>query len=497
MKHTLTLLALCVTSYLFAQSDSTFYYPINQTENTFSGEGVDWILNQKDSVQFVLFGEQHYVDGVAEFATFIYNELQPSGFNRLILETDTWTASRSSTLGVDPFTSNNPHSIAFDSDGDLALMQAAIDANPSLQDQIWGMDQMITAIHPFKRLTELGETSRQRRLARGAHFKTVVQMGRYLRWTNFEDIKVLKSIFADLDSPEKDQILNEISASMEIYTTWMNKETRQASVAMRESYMKHNFDNYFTSPNLKGVLKMGGAHTLYGIGPNGVPTLGNHINKRVNEAGSKVLNISIYRYDPEKSFLDSSAFDQSNMVLVDTKAFTSFDPETSFNSDLGKRDAIILIKDTGFAPKIINRTYEKDFRNGFIKQILPLGICVILCLVSIIAMIINLIRKRDSLVKKSHAFLGTFSIVLIGIIVYQILQIRGYPASLASITEPGLLSIHLFLFLISAFLLLRTVGMLTKQLGSKGLRRYSLIMSLNVTVLSYLIFYWNIGGMLG
>lgn len=497
MKHTLTLLALCVTSCLFAQSDSTYYYPINQTDKIFSGEGVDWILNQKDSVQFVLFGEQHYVDGVAEFATFIYNELQTSGFNRLILETDTWTASRSAAQEVDPFTSMNPHSIAFDSDGDLGLMQAAIDANPSLQDPIWGMDQMVTAIHPFKRLAELGETSKQRRLARGAHFKTVVQMGRYLRWTNFEDIKVLKSVFSELDSPEKDQILNEISTSMEIYTTWMNKETRQASVAMRESFMKHNFDNYFTSPDLKGILKMGGAHTLYGIGPNGVPTLGEHINSRVNESGSKILNISIYRYNPERSFLDSTVFEQSNMILVDTKAYASLNPGDSTSAELQSRDAIIYLKDAGYAPKTINRAYEMDFRNGFIKQIIPLGICIILCLVSIIALIINLIQKRDSLVKKSHAFLGIFSTILVGIVLYQILEIRGYPGSLATITEPGFLSIHLFLFLISAFLLLRTVGMLTKQLGSKGFRRYALIMSLNVTVLSYLIFYWNIGGMLG
>ena len=63
-------------------------YPIQSKNSSYSGEGVQWILGRADSVQFLMFGEQHNVEGIAEFVDFMYNELHKKGFHNMVLETD-------------------------------------------------------------------------------------------------------------------------------------------------------------------------------------------------------------------------------------------------------------------------------------------------------------------------------------------------------------------------------------------------------------------------
>lgn len=490
------LVFLCINSVVLrAQTDSTFLYPIRSTEAGFEGAGVEWITGKQDSLQFVFFGEQHGVEGVAQFVQYIKESLTPSGFHYLILETDKWTAQRSAELGVDAFTQANPHSIAFDSNGDLDLMQSAID--PSIENPIWGMDQMVTAIHPFKRLVDLAETSQQRRLARGAYFKAVLKMGRYLRQSHFQDLLRLEEAFASLESQEKALILRELRISMDIYIQWMDPATRNASVARRETFMMENFDAYFeNAPNTKGILKMGGAHTRYGVGPNGILTLGDYIQKSANNRGGKTLNINIFRYNEENSFVPASSFGDQNMLLLDTKKYLTRNPDQRANSQLVGFDALIYVKGTGWADKSINRGYEKQFRNGFIMQILPLGICSIIGLFAIISTLVNLFRKHEKSIKIAHTFIGVGSALALTLIIIQVVQIvKGtYSASISSLSAPG---IQILLAAFTFYLVVRSVLIYRINLGSATFKRYILIISINAAILSYLIHYWNIGGMMG
>ncbi|MEO0556202.1 MAG: hypothetical protein AAF149_23660 [Bacteroidota bacterium] len=485
----LSLIFLVVLS-VQVRAQEQVIYPIQSKNSSYSGEGVQWILDRADSIQFLMFGEQHNVEGIAEFVDFMYNELHKKGVHYLVLETDGWTTQRSADLGVDIFTQKNPHSIAFDTNGDLQLMQSAIDLNPDIKTPIWGVDQMQTAIHPFHRLVEIANTSKQRRIARGAFLKSALKMGRYTRQDHQKDLDALEKVFSENLSKEKDQIIHEIRQTMEIFYTWMNPATRGESVANREALMGQNFDTYLgTAPDAKAVFKMGGAHTLYGIGPNGVPTFGDHVKKIANQKDQPVLSVSIYRYNPESTFMKDLDFGENKMLLIDCKAALFTHPEDS--ARLAQRDAIILLREAGYANKNINWAYEDAFKSGLIKRLIPLGLGLLIGLITIITFLIGLIKG-----KKRLAFPALASLLALGLVAFQLVQILDANASATISTGYLPTALHLLFsaaslaFIYAAFKVFRSEGSLLSKL-------YYVLFTVSFAVLSYQVYYWNIGGMFG
>ena len=476
---------------LDAQEVESPFFLISNQSDSYDGNGVVWITDRADSVQFVMFGEQHGVEGIAQFVDFIYQKLHAKGFHYLVLETDGWTTKRSAAIGIASFTKKNPHSIAFDSNSDLQLMQTAIDLNPSIENPIWGVDQMQTAIHPYHRLTEIANTSNQKRIARGAFLKASLKMGAYTRQDHQEDVDAIEIEFAKNTSSEKDQILKEVRQTMEIFFKWMNPTTRNESVETRELLMGSNFDGYLKSdPNAKAVFKMGGAHTMYGIGPNGILTFGNHVKERATAKNQATLSISIYRYNPERTFVEPSDFGDSDMLLIDSKAALSHYPEDSIR--LNKVDAIILLKDAPYASKSINRAYEKAFRNSLIRSISLMAISLLVCLITAFVWLVKMLLKRGSLLK----YPAIASLSIIGLFVYQILIILNSSATATIVNGVLPTIIHIFFFALTfiftyqSYQLLRSEKTITSKL-------HYVSFTLSFGILSYYIYYWNIGGMLG
>lgn len=480
---------------LEAQEENEVLLPISNQGDTYSGPGVDWILSQTDSVQFVLFGEQHYVAGVAEFVTFIYEHLQDQDFNYLVLETDGWTTQQSAKMGVFPFSQKNPHSIAFDSNGDLNLMQAAIDSNPEIASPIWGVDQMQTAIHPYYRLTEIANTAKQRRLARGAFLKASLKMGRYTRQNHQKDIVTLENVFEENISPEKDQIFRELKLTIEIFSKWMDPATRQESVTIRERLMDQNFDNYLSEvPDAKAVFKMGGAHTMYGIGPNGILTFGDHVNKVAKAKGQSVLSISLSRFNPDRSLVSESDFGENQMILIDTK--TALASQYADSSKLIQKDAIIYLKDAGYAPKNVNWGFEQVFKRNLIFSIAPLGLGLIGCVVMLLTSLTAIItKKKYRNTKMLLSLAGSFlMLMIVGFQIFQILKFPAYDSAIDSGTLPlliyALFSIGSLLYGYYAWITLRSNSI--KLISKIGY----LLFALMFFVCSYSIYYWNLAGML-
>lgn len=480
-------LTICLCINLNAQEDH-YIYPIYESDGNYQGPGIQWILQGADSVQFLMFGEQHGVEGIAELVEFMYRELHQKAFRYLVLESDGWTTQKAAELGVIAFSQKNPHSIAFDTNGDLKLMQSAIELNPSIQTPIWGVDQMQTAIHPYARLVELARTSRERTTARGAYLKATLKMGRYTRQDHQEDLNALEIIFNSNDSAEKDQIIKELRQTIDIFYRWMDPATRNASVRTRELLMGSNFDSYrMKAPEAKAIFKMGGAHTMYGMGPNGVLTFGDHVRNIALEKGQSTLSISIHRYNPERSIINPSAFAEAPMILIDSKQAQLMYPEVKRFSQV---DATILLKEAGYANKNTNRAYESAFRNRFIREVLPLGICLIILLMIIIQFLIQLIRSKPSLLKVP-AIASTIAIVLVG---YQILQILHETSSAAISSGFFPTMLHLLFALVTMFFLYRCIILMKEK--TNGRISY-LIFTVGFMGISYLIYYWNIGGMLG
>lgn len=493
MKKSLLLLTLALC-HLNSNAQLKPLHSISFSNGTFKGGGINWIMERADSSQFVLFGEQHGVEGVAQFVDFIYTELQNQGFDYLALETDPWTTMKCAALSVDQFTRENPHAIAFDSNGDLQLMQTALELHPNLEHPIWGLDQMQTAIHPFQRLMALAETPEQRRIARGAYLKATLKMGRYTRQHHEKDLQVLEEVFKSNTSPEKELTLKELKQTIEIFTKWINPATRQESVTIREELMKQNLNDYLKhEPESRVVFKMGGAHTIYGVGPNGVLTLGDFAQQTAHRNGKGTLNINVVRYDPENSLVTEQEFEGNNLLLVDTNVFLKFNPEHSSNSSLKGFDAIIYFKGAAYASKSINLTYERKFRNGFISSIIPLAIVLIVCIITIIAFLIRLIRRK----KSQSIYPAVASVLAVGLTSFQLSRLLGQGSYSAISTGFFPIAIYLAFGLLSLYFIFQSAQKWKKMKGQKVVKKVSFtIFTISFTMLSYLLYYWNIGGML-
>ncbi|MEM6805649.1 MAG: hypothetical protein AAF696_29900, partial [Bacteroidota bacterium] len=514
LSTTLVLAIFFTLSLIQAQdNDSIALFPIFLEEPNYSGPGVDWILTESENKQFVMFGEQHGIAGLAKFTHFTYKMLYEGGFDHLILETDSWTAGELKREGLEKVTTAYPFSIAFDYDEDLELIKTALDLYEGKGDPIWGLDQMFMAIHPYDKLSQLAESAQEKRLARGAFLKSSLKMGNYIRQEHFQDLDQLDELFANNPNSETQEILQGMRTSMEIYAAWKKGQqgsiSPQVSVEKREAFMKEKLDSYlaansFSSSPPKAVLKMGGAHVMYGIGPNGVLTLGEHAKDIAAKNGMESLAIGIRRFTPERALIDSSHFQASNILLLDTKAWIAVNQIDSSTLNQRERfsllgyDAILYIKDAGRATKKGISAKEKGFRSRVIGSLIPLGICLLLCLSSIVPVIRNLLSSKKSAGQFPLLLLFFASAILIAIIALQILWIKDYPTQYAAILSPEIsLVLFAFLGIIAFYLLFSSVQMWRKAAGSVGFRIYFSVLVLSLSGLSFLSYYWNLGGMLG
>ncbi|MEM9985833.1 MAG: hypothetical protein AAF804_12155 [Bacteroidota bacterium] len=488
-------------------------YPIQTLEDAYEGAGVDWLMERaKDrQQQFMLFGEQHGVRGMAHFVQFAYQHLHSYGFNRLVLETDAWTAGKLNEWGLDSVTQQYPFSIAFDYDGELDLIGAALAASPTYVDPIWGVDQILIAIHPFERLGELAADAASARLARGAFLKAALRMGNYIREDHFADLDQLDQVFAGQDDPEVRQILREIRISMEIYTTWYAGQagtiSTQVSVEKREQFMKEQLETYLSNmprsldpPRV--IFKLGGAHTMYGVGPNGVSTLGEYVHLLAKDNGTRTLSISLQRYQPEYALVDSTAFAESPLVLLDLGRWRQATDSLELNKNQARIahqfDAVIYFKAAPEASKSQIKVFEKDFRSRLIRRLIPLGVWALLGLTVVVPLVRLRLRRGGTWPKGPWWILALSLISLIVTIAVQILWIREFPSQSSAIF-PASLSLWLYggLTLAGIYFCLVTLRSWRKGWWNLGSRVHYLILVGSFLALGYLAYYWNLGGMLG
>jgi len=479
------------------KAEKPWLYKISQKGQMYEGKGISWILDKSDSCQFVLFGEQHGVQGVAEFVNFINKQLNKKGFNFLALETDRWTARKCKDLGVREFVRKYPHSIAFDSDADLQLMLSAIGSHPELDRPIWGLDQMQIAIHPFQRLVELSNTAEQRRVARGLYLKAVLKMGRYTRQNHLTDLDRLEKVFANNSSEEVSQIFNEIRKTMTIFNKWMDPATRQESVTLRENLMKANLDSYLESDmKAKVLFKMGGAHTMYGIGPNGVPTLGDHARKIAHRNKQNTLSVSVRRYSADNTIISETDFGDDFILLLLTKEFIKANNALP-TEDFSQVDAVIFFKDAGYAPHTIVKGFDENFQNQFIRKLLPLAISILSCLVILMSEGVIAFRAKSKQ-KIRLVIQGFFTLVLLlTLVVVQIGIIMKYPEFKATLAHPATpFLIHTFFGSAVFVMFIQTFRLRQSKSSSLRFGFFYAIFLIALVVACYSLYYWNIGGMI-
>ena len=512
MKRLFKTLFLLISSVVYCQDlveniSEKYVYTISLENKTFSGEGVDWLIEKADNTKFILFGEQHGIEAVPRFTKTIYKKLNAQAPFHLALEIDAWTTESINEKGVNTFASNYPHAIAFDYDGEIDLIQAV-----EKESEIWGLDQMVTAIHPYQRLIELTPNENSRRLTQGAFLKAALKMGEYLPQSHFEDFKAIRKAFGKPLLPEAEKILDNLEKSMKIYTSYRagkrGEISRQVSVEIREEFMKDQFDAYIEK-NLgqKVLFKMGGAHVLKGIGPNGVETLGNHVLKTANKNNSGALFIGLFNYNGELQFVKKDVFKGSKAVLfncetylktINDSVFNAFSKETKML--LKGYNGIVLFNDSKYSKKTFIKPYQASFKSGLIQK-MSIGVFLLLfCLLSVIPIIIYRFSKskREYLYRcygKLITQMFIMTVLVGGLFVCQIYTIIS-PDSVSVILESSN-SIWLFivLTLLMGYFIYKAMVFINKKAKTKH-RVYVILLTIAISSLVAFMYYWNIGGML-
>ncbi|GAB5408300.1 MAG: hypothetical protein BalsKO_06650 [Balneolaceae bacterium] len=490
-------------------SEYSYLFPIQQGKDSYEGEGVDWFINKGITSQYVLFGEQHRVKELGRFIAFTLGVLQPEGFDNLGLEIDSWSANTIQEKGLEYYISTYPNSLAFGYDGELELLQYALDNDI----EITGLDQMVTAIHPFQRLIHLSTTSNQRRLSRGAFLKSVLKMGEYSREEHFADIAILKEVFQENDSHEVELILNELEISMDIYTKWRagrrGEISRRLSPEIRENLMKDKFTKWMANqgdiPTGKAVFKMGGAHLMYGVGPNGVETLGQYIREYTNKLGMETLSIAIRNFNPESSVILEDDFGESNIVLIDTKQMLhkhagNVDQIVNFDankSSLKGYDAIIYFKNQEWSSQNILNGFRNDFQSSSIIKIAILAILLLFIIISLVPFTIQCFKQINLKLRIRLAISILLNLVIVFIISLQVGLILNSNPETARIMDP-ITSNSLFtiLFLLVTVYLYQAFQNFQLPSVTQKFKIYYLTVSMIFGLITLICFQWNIGGML-
>lgn len=496
-----------------------YVYPIDREEIQYTGPGIDWILDNVEDKQFLLFGEPHGVEDVPRLVEYFYDQLQPQGFKHLVLEIDATTAQVLAELPLSDFISRYPHNIAFDYDGELGLMQKVQSTYPDEQ-VIWGMDQMVNAIHAFQILEKVAKTPKTKRLCRGLHIKAALKGGRYISQENFEDLALLKKLFEQEENERALSIVSQIRTSMEIYVAYFaatrGEISYQFSSSKREKYMTQWFDDFVEKAREgeglpKAIIKMGGAHTAYGIGPNGVLTLGDHVDKLASKAGGSILSLGLSYAAKDAVFPPKSLFEGNTAILIDYKAIRDqMDsaslatlPEALMNR-LKYFDAGIYLNDPVRSAKSIISEKDNQFKERAIGRLVPYGLLVLLNLSLLFPLLkwlyLRLFKRQASRQYITyHVLLFALSLVLDLLLVAQILSVvMNAPVAMPTVMNP-VTSFVIFMVLLllcaAIFMLIRNAR--KKELWTRGMvRHYRLIAMGNVLLVLYM-YYWNMGGMLG
>lgn len=495
-----------------------YIHLIEREGSQYSGPGMDWILSHASDRQFVLFGEPHGVEDVPRMVGDIYGRLQTYGFKHLILEIDATTTDLLTDIPLSEFIARYPHSIAFDYDEELQMMDKVQSAYPGEQ-VIWGMDQMTTAIHAFQILEGVAKKVKTKRVCRGLHIKAALKAGRYISEENFSDLDKLQELLEEEENSEGLEILSQIRTSMEIYTAYFSATRGEISYEFssgkREEYMKDWFDDFTEKAGQRGklpkaIVKMGGAHTGYGVGPNNVLTLGDHLDKLAKKAGSSILSLGISYTSDEATFPPRALFKGRPAMLLDHKALLDEMDSTSLASlpegllqRLTYFDANIYLNNPVRSLKQVIAKEDEKFKNRAIGRLIPYAVLVLLNLSLLVPLFKWLFMKtfkadRARPYIKYHALLFVLSLIFDLVLIAQILSVvMGTPVASPTVMNTGLSFLIFFtLCVLSGLAILVVRRAKAKDLWSRGMiRHYRLVATGNVLLVLYM-YYWNMGGML-
>lgn len=393
------LAGLCIAPAGRAQSDDaqvweTASFGFRIEDSTLTGPGAQWLATHIAEADSILVGEQHGIDGVAAFTAALQQQFQP---DVLVLEAGPWISAQLSARPSGEVLADAPYALAFDYDGDIALIEQFRLSSSALA-QIWGVDQSVNSFHALAWLARTARSGQVRRTAQGLYLKAALDAGEYLRHDHQADLERLRRLGGS--GSQAEEIADDLSQSMEIFVTWRSG-ARSESAAIRERYMISRHDAYraaFVSSAgapPRTLFKMGGAHIMEGeTGPNGVPTLGEHIERQVQADSGRALHLGVRGYSAEQTaYPIGDLVSRAPFLLVDTGplreaieagGLSALDAQA--HADIYGFDALVYITPSNPAGKGRISRLQASFRTGLLQTLaLSFWPAVILLLVAPVA----------------------------------------------------------------------------------------------------------------
>lgn len=270
------------------------------------GPGAGLIRGLAAPVQHVLLGEDHGNQGIAQFATALWRELQPLGWRHAAVESDPWTTATLETSlragGLPAWTRAADGSAAaaafFTWGPEAAFAQAVVQSVPA--PALWGLDQVFVGAAPalLARIAREAASPAARPLAAAladeARAQPLQALGR------FDDAR-LRALAEALSDPADAALLTlagDLWQSNRIYRghavegveSWFGNDER-------EQLMRRLYRQAFEAAERrdgrppKVMLKFGAWHLMRGMTPTMVQGFGGHVAELAAARGHAVLSI--------------------------------------------------------------------------------------------------------------------------------------------------------------------------------------------------------------
>lgn len=273
-----------------------------------AGPGAELLRSLASTSQFVLMGELHGNQGVADFATALWAELQPFGFRHAAVEIDPWAAAalaRELPAGTDAWSAflaerGGVAAMAFYTWAPEARFAASV-LRSGRAPALWGLDQVFIGSAAWH-LGDIAQGARSAAARRLAAELAADAKGR-LSWLGEVDTSRLQRLRDSLSDPADERwrtLLDAMIDSATIYAPFSGRggEATLANLR-REAGMRRLFLEQYRQaegrgePAPKVMFKMGGNHMFRGASTTLVQALGGFVSEFAAARGSEALSLLV------------------------------------------------------------------------------------------------------------------------------------------------------------------------------------------------------------
>ncbi len=299
-------------------------YPALWDGTVLGGAGVQRLIADAEAAQFVIVVESHNDHATPLITLDLFRQLsEREGFRFLAIEQDplgmeaaSSPSVRGSRSAITAHACRYPYSFTFATDEELALLEQ-VGRMSSAGSPIWGIDQLFGASAALEELAHTAQDGPAKMLAQSL----LAQATEWERWrepatahylssqateltSRFAELKELMQPAPGTRTAELLELLQVSARIYSYYTRAREPDDVGAPLGLlnnwaREEWMKHRFMQNYRAAQDAGddhprvLVKAGYWHSVRGLGPGNVFTLGTFLHEFAIANGAKALTVQI------------------------------------------------------------------------------------------------------------------------------------------------------------------------------------------------------------